>query len=171
MVSRRRRPRPDRHSTRPRVEAAVTGLKPGTTTHYRLVATSPDGTTNGADQALATPAFAVTIVTSKARVIKGKKVPATLSCPAGSLDSCSGSLELSAKAKKGKRAIKLGKVSFAIDSGTTADVLVKLTGKGRDALSAAGKKGLKATATATASDAAGNEATTIAPLKVQPTKK
>lgn len=55
-------------------------------------------------------------------------------------------------------------MSFAIDSGTTAKVLVKLTRKGRDALSAAANKGLQATATA--SDAARNEGTTIAQLKV-----
>jgi hypothetical protein len=151
------------------VEAAATGLKPGTTTHYRLVATNPDGTTNGTDQTLATPAFAVTIETTKARVKKGK-VPMAVSCPAGALDSCSGSLELSTKVKSKKKTIALGKASFATDAGTTTKIKVKLTRKGRDALSAAPNKGLRATATATASDTAGNKGTTIAQLKVLPQK-
>jgi hypothetical protein len=37
------------------VSAKITGLKPGTRYHYRLVASNPDGTTYGADQTFKTP--------------------------------------------------------------------------------------------------------------------
>jgi hypothetical protein len=153
------------------VETQVTGLGSGTTTHYRLVATNADGTTTGADQTFATPAFAMTIETAKARASKGK-VAVTLGCPAESADACSGSLALSMKAKKGKKkTIALGKVSFAIDAATTAKAKVKLNGKGRAALSAGTKKGLQTTATVTASDAAGNQGTTTAQFRVLPQKR
>jgi hypothetical protein len=52
------------------VSAAIAGLAPGTTYHFRLVASSSAGTTDGADLTFATP-VAVTINTSGYRVVAG----------------------------------------------------------------------------------------------------
>jgi hypothetical protein len=45
-----------------RVSAAVTGLSPGTTYHFRLVATNALGSTHGADASFATPAAVIPVL-------------------------------------------------------------------------------------------------------------
>jgi len=55
------------------VSAGLAGLAPGTTYHYRLVATSSAGTTYGADQTFTTLA-AVTMARPAARVVAGRAV-------------------------------------------------------------------------------------------------
>ncbi len=55
------------------VSAAIAGLAPGTTYHYRLVASSSAGTTTGSDLTFATP-VAVTIKSSGFRVVAGNFV-------------------------------------------------------------------------------------------------
>ena len=41
---------------------ALTGLQPGSTYHYRLTATNPDGTSYGPDETFTTPAYSNPIV-------------------------------------------------------------------------------------------------------------
>src|SRR5262249_27742775 len=55
------------------VSAALAGLAPGTTYHYRLVASSSAGTTTGSDLTFSTP-LAVTINTNGFRVVAGNYV-------------------------------------------------------------------------------------------------
>jgi hypothetical protein len=76
---------------------------------------------------------------------KNGKVSIPLTCTADS--TCKGRLTLAYEEKaKGKpKKIALGAASFSIAPGKTRPVTVKLSGKGRSLLAAAGKKGLKLT--------------------------
>ena len=159
------------------VEAAIAGLKPGKTVHYRLVATNGDGTAAGADATFKTPKFKVKIVGRKATLSEDGKVPITLRCPSNVFVRCAGKLVLSAKGGKGGkggrrslkkgRKTKLGVARFKIRAGAKAKVRVKLSAKGRDLVEAAGGKGLAVTATAKAFDGAHNRGTTTARLKIK----
>jgi hypothetical protein len=126
---------------------------------------------------LTTPAFGVGILTTKTKVTSAGQALVTLDCPANSLDRCAGELALTAKVKKRKReaakrkTIKLGKATFEIPAGTQAPVAVPISKKGVRAIQAAGRKGLKATATATASDAAANQGVTTATLTIKRGKR
>jgi CSLREA domain-containing protein len=66
------------------VSAAVSGLDPVTTYHFRLVATNADGTTNGPDRTFDTAAVQRTMQISKAGSGTGtvKSVPAGIDCGA-----------------------------------------------------------------------------------------
>jgi hypothetical protein len=48
------------------VALALTGLKPGTTYHYRITATNGDGTSYGTDRSFTTSVFAIAFVTPPA---------------------------------------------------------------------------------------------------------
>jgi len=63
-------------TTQTPVSAGLTGLEPGTTYHYRLVATNSDGTTDGADQTLTTSAATTAVSTGAASGVS--EVSATL---------------------------------------------------------------------------------------------
>jgi 5-hydroxyisourate hydrolase-like protein (transthyretin family) len=82
-------------------------------------------------------------VSAKAKV-KGGKALLRISCTSSS--PCKGNLKLTATAKGKKRSKKvvIGKASFGIQPGKTKTVAVKLNGKGKVLLKAAGGKGLKA---------------------------
>jgi hypothetical protein len=95
-------------------------------------------------------AFAgVSFPKSSAKVDSHGRAHVAVRCPAGS-GGCSGKLVLSARAAPHKR---LGSASFSIAAGATKQVSVKLSAAARKQLKAHGK--LKATAAATATDAAG----------------
>ncbi len=56
-------------STAEAVALALTGLAPGTTYHYRLIADNEDGIAYGADQTFTTPGYAVMLVTPPTPVL------------------------------------------------------------------------------------------------------
>ena len=78
------------------VSATLSGLLPGTTYHYRLVATNADGTSAGADATFTAGGGAMaSIGPGPVKLTKGNKVPVRVSCKASSLDSlCGGTLVL-----------------------------------------------------------------------------
>jgi CSLREA domain-containing protein len=157
------------------VGAGLTGLKPDTTYHYRVVAVTPDGTTDGADQTFKTPAPAAagalpfaglavrpqTVELTKRGVAKIKA-----SCPATTVGACAGTLKLAAKvrvAKHGKkvtREVPLGSGHFTVASGHDATLAVKL-GPGAVGHVDRGTGGkLATTATASATDGNGQSKAT-----------
>ena len=157
-------------------EAAIEGLKPGTTTHYRLVATNADGTTTGADQTLTTPAFGVGIETAETTLTASRTAPVMLACPAETLGGCAGELVLTARVKVKKRAAKkktivVGRAAFDIPAGSRAEVAVPVKKKAAKFVEKAKRKGLTSTATATATDDGANQGVTTAVLKIKRAKR
>jgi hypothetical protein len=158
------------------VAAAISGLKPGTAIHYRLVATNGDGTTAGADATFNTPKFRVRILGKRVKLDRKGRVSIGLLCPADVLDRCAGTLKLTAKVRKSRKAKKsakrgrrilLGRARFGARAGQRTKLKVKLKAKPRAAVRAAGRKGLAALATATARDAAGNGTKANAKLTIR----
>ena len=156
------------------VSARLTGLRPHTVIHYRLVASSPDGTSFGADATFTTAAFGgVQIVRRGLTASASGDVPVVLSCPSGALRSCTGTLTMTARVKVKIRAaadarakpkrktrtktvtVTLGRTSFTVAAGARKTVHLHLNARSRGLLRAAGRSGLKVTLSATAKDAGG----------------
>ena len=148
------------------VTAALSGLRPRTTIHYRLVATNADGTTLGPDASFTTPAFAgVGIISHKLTASKSGRVGVTVSCPAGAVRSCIGTVSIRTKVKvkvkaRGKRkrkaktkVITLAHARFTIPAGSRKTVALQLGRSARAVLRAAGRQGLTVTITVVAFDA------------------
>ena len=154
------------------VSAALAHLKPNTTYHFRLAATSPDGTSFGADKTFKTPQFTIKIVSKKAKVDGKGKATITISCPSNALTSCKGSIKLKAKSKKGagksaKGNKLIGKAKFTISAGKKAKIKVKIKKAGLQMINAAGGKGLKTTAEASAQDPEHNSAKAKRTIKLK----
>jgi hypothetical protein len=116
------------------VTAALDGLSPGTTYHYRLVAGNKSGVTPGHDQSFTTPsatssssgsspapAFAGVKLVSTRLALSGRFIVVKLSCPAATVGGCSGRTRLAAKR------LTLGKARFSIAAGDRARVRVRVT--------------------------------------------
>jgi CSLREA domain-containing protein len=169
------------------VSAALTGLAPNTTYHYRIVATTRDGTSNGADATFKTSAsgsapggggggsFAgLKIVKQSVKLTAKRVAPIKVSCPAATAGSCKGTLTVTIKVRSSKRVkvhhklklvhrtktVKLGSVRFAVVAGHKATLKAKLSRAAVARVKRAGK--LKTTATAKATDSAGDAKTTHA---------
>ena len=115
------------------VTAALDGLSPGTTYHYRLVASNKAGVNRGYDQSLttpstapgpSTPAFAGVRLVSTRLALSGKFITLKLSCPAATVGGCSGRTRLAAKR------LTLGKARFSIAAGDRARVRVRVSRAG-----------------------------------------
>lgn len=149
------------------VSAAIAGLQPNTTYHFRLVAANGGGTTTGPDQTfttsgvepppppppppttppttttpLPTPSEGRAEVSSSARV-KAGSAQIRLSCGGGAGGPCEGRLKLTAKLKVGKggkaRKVGIGSASFALGVGEAKAIKVKLSRAATKALSKSGK--------------------------------
>jgi hypothetical protein len=115
------------------VSAALSGLAPGTTIHYRVVAANADGTTNGGDQALTTlpeqqpplpdPFAGVGLARQTVRV-RSRRARVRVTCPATALTSCNGRLRIA----------RVGNRAFSIPSGQAGRVPVKLSKRARKRL-------------------------------------
>ena len=151
------------------VTQELNGLTPGTTVHYRLVATNTFGSVAAGDQAFTTllppaaptgvqPVAAplpgapsqssfggVTLTTSSLVVQRGRYLLVPLRCPAGFGDNCVGKVKLVTAAKK---KLTIGSVSFSIRAGVTKKVKLTLSGRARLLLKA--KRSVKTLATVTA---------------------
>lgn len=164
------------------VAARLEELAPGTTYHYRLVATNQDGTSRSADATLTTPAAKATstpaafaglrLARQKVRLSAKGVAAIEVSCPASTQGRCSGRLTLASRAKakgkgKGKakakaKAMKLGSVRFAVAAGAHATLHVKLSKRARVLVAHA--KRFVVTATAVAKDGLGRSVATRAQI-------
>jgi Tol biopolymer transport system component len=170
------------------VSAALSGLAPGTTHHYRLVVVSAGGTTHGLDRSFTTGAttpppggnggndggtsdggnnggdtpppapFAGVSIAPGTVKVKGRVAKVRLTCPAAAQGACRGTLTLTLAYKSAK----VGAKSFKIAPGKSATVAVRITKAGGKLL--ARKRVLKATASAVARDGRGTAVTRTAKL-------
>jgi hypothetical protein len=179
------------------VSFALSGLTPGTTYHYRILATNRDGTQTSADATFSTPSitkaepplvissplttFPGLIVARQTVRLTAKGVaPIKVSCPASAVGSCTGTLKLTTQlklagkktahghAKAKTKTIALGSVRFAVASGHSATLGVKLSKAARRRVGSARK--LAATAVASAQDSRGASKTTLASVTLEPAK-
>ncbi len=164
---------------------AIAGLAPGTTYHYRIVASTLGFTTAGADMTFATECSGVKITKGRAKVKNGKA-----QIKLSSTGVCKGNLALFMKAppkgkakghgkgkgsasKKGKgkggKSIPIGSASFSFDAGQTKTVEVALSAAAIKRLKLG--KALPATAKATTTDSLGAKKTTQANVSLKLAKK
>ena len=160
------------------VAATLAGLNPGTTYHFRLVATNKAGMGYGHDQTFTTlpapptsssssttPAFAGVTLVSTRLALSGKFITLKLSCPAGTAGGCSGQTKLSARRRTGTRRVALGKARFTMAAGARAKVRLRLSRAGLHRL--AGVRRLRARDAIAAHDGAGVSKTTVANVTVR----
>lgn len=135
------------------VSAAVTGLAPGTTYHFRVTARNDGGTTSGADKTFTTsspppPADAtLKLLGSKTLTVTGGRVALKLSCTGAAGATCSGRVTLTTKTKqRGKtKTITIGSATVSLRAGGTKTVSVKLSAAGKRLLAKSKHHKLKAT--------------------------
>lgn len=155
------------------LSAIASGLAPGTTYHYRIVATNQVGfETAGADMTFTTaPSFTGVKIPRKAKVKKGKALVKLLSQVAsqGKLVLFGPKAGKTGKASaKGRKGPKLGSASFSLAAGKAKIVRVPLKARALKLL----KKGkVKATAVVTATDQFGVKRTTQRKIVLVPAKK
>lgn len=133
------------------VGASLEGLKPATTYHYRLVASSAGGATQGEDRTFTTAERPKgKLALPPTGTVKGQKASVALECRGGALAICEGSLVLRARVKQGIRLIltKIGEADYTIEGGKTESVKVQLNGNGEKVLSQAQGKTIGAIASA-----------------------
>ena len=158
------------------VAATLDGLSPGTTYHFRLVASSKGGVREGLDQSFTTPAatpgapnsasaFAGVRLVSTKLAVSGKFITLKLSCPAATVGGCSGQTKLTARRRSGTRRVALGKARFSIAAGDQAKVRVRVSRTGLQRLR--GVRRLRARDANAAHDGAGVSKTTVASVTVR----
>jgi hypothetical protein len=137
------------------VSAALTGLKPGTTYHYRLVATSTLGTTDGTDATFTTaspppppPPTPTRLKVGKVK-IKGNTASILLSCSGATNAVCRGTLTETIRIKRHRKRVteKVASGKFSIKAGAKKTARLTLNSKGRKALGGFGKHKLRVTLT------------------------
>jgi hypothetical protein len=163
------------------VAATLDGLSPGTTYHFRVVATNKAGVGYGHDQTFTTlpapattpssgssspaPAFAGVTLVSRTLTLSGRFITLKLSCPTGTVGGCSGQTKLSARRRTGTRRVALGKARFSIAAGGRARVLVRVSRAGLQRLR--GVRRLRARDANAAHDGSGASKTTVASVTVR----
>src|SRR5205807_3273231 len=104
--------------------AGISGLQPGRTYHYRLVAINADGTAHGGDRTFTTqkPPFAGLVLPPQNVKVDAKEVArVAASCPAKTVGACRGTLTLTTKDTI------LGSGRLSIAAGAHRSVAVKLS--------------------------------------------
>lgn len=160
------------------VAATLDGLSPGTTYHFRLVASSKGGVSQGHDQSFTTPSaapssssssstqtFAGVGLVSTRLTLSGKFIMVKLSCPAATTGGCSGQTKLTARRRSGTRRVALGKARFSIAAGDRAKVLVRVSRAGLQRLR--GVRRLRARDANAAHDGTGMSKTTVASVTLR----
>jgi hypothetical protein len=165
--------------------ASLAGLAPGTTYHYRLVASNAAGVVRGADRTFTTAAasgtsgtgtqppppgtFAGVKLISTKLVLKRRFIVVKVSCPAGTAGTCAGVTKLSTRrprtASRAARTVSLGRASFSIAAGGQARVRVRVSRAGRRLF--AHTRRLRGRAASAAHDAAGLSQTTRARVTIR----
>jgi hypothetical protein len=156
--------------------ATLSGLRPATTYHFRIVATNSGGVTRGVDRTFtttaaptptttSTQAFAgVRLVSTRLRFAR-RFITAKLTCPAATVGRCSGRTKLTARRRRTSSRVTLGRATFSIAAGQQARVRVRATRAGRRRL--AGVRRLRARARNAARNAAGESKTTVAAVTIR----
>jgi hypothetical protein len=164
------------------VSAGVSGLAPGTTYHYRVVASNAAGVAQGGDQTFTTAAagtsstsnpsggsFAGVKLVSTRLTFAGRFITVKLSCPAATAGRCTGKTKLTARHRRaGSRTaatVTLGRAGFAIAAGKQAKVKVRVTRAGRRLF--AKTRRLRGRAANAAHDGAGLSKTTVAAVRIR----
>jgi hypothetical protein len=171
--------------------ATLGGLSPGTTYHYRIVATNAGGVAKGADQTFTTvgapttppatapstppssppPAlpFAGVRLMSTKLTTAGRFITLKLSCPAETVGRCAGQTKLCARRpRSGSRAaatVVLGRARFSIAAGKQARIRLRVSRAGRGLLHRTPR--LRGRATSSARDGAGHSKTTAAKVTIR----
>jgi hypothetical protein len=166
--------------------ATLGGLNPGTTYHYRVVATNAGGVATGADRVFTTvgaptqpttssttppPAspFAGVRLLSSRLTMSGRFITLKLSCPAATVGRCTGQTKLSARrprsSSRAAARVALGRAGFSIAPGKRASVRVRVSRAGRGLLGREPR--LRGNATSAARDAAGQSKTTVAEVTIR----
>ena len=164
--------------------AAIAGLSPATTYHYRLVAFNSAYVTKGADRTFTTApapqpaptspaptpttAFAGVKLLSTRLAFGGRFITLKLSCPSATADRCSGRTKLAARRRTSSgavRAVVLGRAPFSIAAGTEAKVRVRVSRAGRRLLGRVRR--LRGKDTSAARDGAGQSRTTVAGVTIR----
>jgi hypothetical protein len=165
--------------------AALGGLSPATTYHYRIVASNDGGVTRGADQSFTTvaparppaptprpaptPGFAGVKLVSTKLTMAGRFITLKLTCPGATVGGCSGRTTLTARHRRpGSRAtstVALGRAPFSIAAGKQAKVKLRVSRPGRRLLGRVPR--LRGNATSAARDAAGQYKTTLAAVTIR----
>jgi len=160
------------------VATKVSGLTPATTYHYRIVASNGSGLVQGADHTFTTPGstpppppppphapFAGVGLVSTHLTTAGRFVTLKLSCPAGTIGSCSGKTKLSARKRRTGAKVRLGRVAFTIAPGRQAKVRLRVSRPGRRLLGHAAR--LHGRATSSARDTVGQAKTTVVAVTIR----
>ncbi len=137
------------------VSAALSGLRPSTLYHYRLVAANAQGTIRGSDRTFTTAAGRpgggnagskdrtgprMVVASRKLTLTRSGKVKLSLRCPLAETLGCHGSVTLQTAAKlatgsaadaAARMRLRLGKASFRMPGGQTRTVRVRITKRGR----------------------------------------
>jgi hypothetical protein len=166
--------------------ANLSGLSPGSTYHYRVVASNGSGTTNGSDRTFTTASSALPgpppgsppdtaapelrIASTAVRLTRKGIAKVKLTCPSSEPDGpCAGDLTLRTKGKvrwRGhRRKVTLGATTFSIPSGNTVGVKVRLSRAHRKLVESLGSLLVKATAKV--HDALGNAGTASQVFKLK----
>jgi hypothetical protein len=156
--------------------ATLSGLRPATTYHFRIVATNSGGVARGVDRTFtttaaptatppATQAFAgVRLVSTRLRFAH-RFITVKLTCPAATDGRCSGRTKLTARRRRTSARVTLGRTTFSIAAGLQARVRVRASRAGRRRL--AGVRRLRGRATNAARNAAGQSRTTAASVTIR----
>ena len=166
------------------VSAALSGLSPDTTYHYRLVATNPTDTAAGADATFTTPPDGAgpPDATPPTLDLSGKKtqhlgafVAVRASCPTEACEAkASGTVIVpSGQSKHGERKlrrVKLRPASAQLAAGGKAKLKLRISRKARKAAVKALDRGgrVRAKVAVVATDAAGNSATARRTVRLLP---
>jgi virginiamycin B lyase len=125
------------------VSAALTGLRPSTLYHYRLVATNTQGTIEGRDRTFRTEAGPagggnagnrdrsgprMVVAGRRLTLSRSGRVKLTLKCPLAETLGCHGSVALQTAARP---RLSLGRARFRIRGGQTRSVTVRVNKSGR----------------------------------------
>jgi hypothetical protein len=169
------------------VAAALHGLSPSTTYHYRLVAANAGGISQGADKtftsaalpsgpsAPATSASSTPATSTPAALFGGVRLVSTrltvtrgfatviLQCPGGTVGGCLGQTRLTAR--RAKSMVALGRAAFAIAPGKQAKVKVRVSRSGRRLLGQVRR--VTGRVTNAARNGAGQAKTTVAAVTIR----
>jgi hypothetical protein len=159
------------------VSTALTGLRPSTLYHYRLVATNTQGTIEGRDRTFRTEAGPagggnagnrdrtgprMAVVGRTLTLTRSGKVKLSLKCPLAETLGCHGSVTLQTAAKvaagaeaAARKRLRLGRARFRIRGGGTRTVTVRVNKSGRALIRRKGR--LRVRVLVTGIDKTGNE--------------
>lgn len=163
----------------------LTDLSPGTTYHYRLVASNSGGIRQGGDRIFTTsaagapsaappapenpPEFAGVKLASTRLALRGRFITVKLSCPAATVGRCTGATRLSTRRRRTSSSaaatVSLGRARFSIAAGTRARVRMRVSRAGRRLFARTSR--LRGRAATAAHSATGQSKTTVAAVTIR----